>query len=80
MNPETSKAATLRRTTSNVAAAKKVAKSSLEAVVPAYIPRARDAIMQELWDVKARLNAEAGYSAANIVARVRASEAARGIS
>ncbi len=39
--------------------------------VPAFIPKAPDAIMAELWQTKRRLNAEADYDIDKLLARVK---------
>lgn len=39
--------------------------------VPAFVPKAPDAIMAELWSTKQRINAEAGYDIDKLLARVR---------
>lgn len=40
-------------------------------VIPAYQPKAPDAIMAELWRTKQRINAEAGYDIDKLLARVK---------
>ncbi len=44
--------------------------------VPAFVPKAPDAIMAELWRTKQRINAQAGYDIDKLLARVKR-EAAR---
>lgn len=39
--------------------------------VPAFVPKAPDAIMAELWSTKQRINAEAGYDIDKLLARVK---------
>lgn len=39
--------------------------------VPAFVPKAPDAIMAELWRTKQRINAEAGYDIDKLLARAR---------
>jgi hypothetical protein len=39
--------------------------------VPAFIPKAPDAIMAELWRTKLRINADAGYDIDKLLARVK---------
>lgn len=43
-------------------------------VIPAYEPKAPDAIMAELWRTKQRINAEAGYDIDKLLARVKREE------
>jgi hypothetical protein len=43
-------------------------------VIPAFEPKAPDAIMAELWRTKQRINAEAGYDIDKLLARVKRSE------
>jgi len=40
-------------------------------VIPAFEPKAPDAIMAELWRTKQRINAEADYDIDKLLARVR---------
>jgi len=40
-------------------------------VIPAFEPKAPDAIMAELWRNKQRINAEAGYDIDKLLARVK---------
>jgi hypothetical protein len=40
-------------------------------VIPAFVPKAPDAIMAELWNTKQRINAEAGYDIDKLLARVK---------
>lgn len=46
-----------------------------QAAPPAFPRRRVDPILQEVYDLKARLNAEAGYSVEKILARARNSAA-----
>lgn len=39
--------------------------------VAAFVPKAPDAIMAELWSTKQRINAEAGYDIDNLLERVK---------
>ena len=39
--------------------------------VPAFVPKAPDAIMAELWSTKQRINAKAGYDIDKLLARVK---------
>ena len=39
--------------------------------VAAFVPKAPDAIMAELWSTKQRINAEAGYDIDKLLARVK---------
>lgn len=39
--------------------------------VPAFVPKAPDAIMAEIWSTKQRINAEAGYDIDKLLARVK---------
>lgn len=39
--------------------------------VPAFVPKAPDAIMAELWSTKQRINVEAGYDIDKLLARVK---------
>ena len=39
--------------------------------IPAFTPKAPDAIMAELWRTKQRINAEAGYDIDKLLARVK---------
>lgn len=39
--------------------------------VLAFVPKAPDAIMAELWSTKQRINAEAGYDIDKLLARVK---------
>jgi hypothetical protein len=39
--------------------------------IPAFVPKAPDAIMAELWRTKQRINAEAGYDIDKLLARVK---------
>jgi hypothetical protein len=43
-------------------------------VIPAFEPKAPDAIMAELWRTKQRINAEAGYDIDKLLARVKQAE------
>jgi hypothetical protein len=40
-------------------------------VIPAFEPKAPDAIMAKLWRTKQRINAEAGYDIDRLLARVK---------
>ena len=39
--------------------------------VPAFVPKAPDAIMAELWSTKQRINAQADYDIDKLLARVK---------
>lgn len=39
--------------------------------IPAFVPKAPDAIMAELWSTKQRINAEAGYDIDKLLARAK---------
>ena len=39
--------------------------------VAAFVPKAPDAIMAEIWSTKQRINAEAGYDIDKLLARVK---------
>ena len=39
--------------------------------VPAFVPKALDAIMAEIWSTKQRINAEAGYDIDKLLARAK---------
>jgi hypothetical protein len=45
---------------------------NLREVIAAFVPKAPDAIMAELWRVKAKLNADAGYDVDRLIANARA--------
>ena len=45
---------------------------NLREVIAAYVPKAPDAIMAELWRVKAKLNADAGYDVDRLIANALA--------
>ena len=42
--------------------------------VPAFVPKAPDAIMAELWSTKQRITAEAGYDIDKLLARVKSDQ------
>lgn len=48
-------------------------KSDVQSIqpVPAFVPKAPDAIVAELWSTKQRINAEAGYDIDKLLARVK---------
>jgi hypothetical protein len=49
------------------------ASKNIPKAIAAYVPRAPDAIMAELWRVKAKLNTDAGYDVDRLIANARAS-------
>jgi hypothetical protein len=46
--------------------------------VPAFVPKAPDAIMAEVWRIKQQINAEADYDIDKLLARVKRQKAGLG--